>query len=240
MSIRYFDANFSDKKKTARGILFNTSLRQVLEEFKEEGKSICVRNCEVKGEDKGNEIILTNKSSVVQVSDRKHDVKKPVEKTTKMEELGDLSVGQEVVVRTKVVKVGEVQKVVSKKKGTELLKVDCVVGDSSGSERIVLWEENVGKFVQGRSYVVRGAGAGAFDGVKYLSIGVMGVIFEVEDIGEVGDVECGDVDSIVACKQVKEEIERVQYYEEYIACYSFKQKFIAMMVLLAIVVSAAW
>lgn len=94
MSIWYFDANFSDKKKTARGILFNTSLRQVLEEFKEEGKSICVRNCEVKGEDKGNEIILTNKSSVVQVSDRKHDVKKPVEKTTKMEELGDLSVGQ--------------------------------------------------------------------------------------------------------------------------------------------------
>ena len=53
---------------------------------------------------------------MVEVSERKFDVEKPVEKTTRMEELGDLLVGQEVVVRVKVVKVGEMQKVVSQKR----------------------------------------------------------------------------------------------------------------------------
>lgn len=147
-----------------------------------------------------------------------------MEKTTRMEELGDLSVGQEVVVRVKVVKVGEMQKVVSKKKGIELRKVDCVVGDSSGSGCIVLWEDDVGKLVQGNSYVVRGAGVGVFDGVKYLSVGVMCEIFEVEDMGEIADVECGDVECIVPCKEVRGEIEGVEYYEEYTGCYSCKAK----------------
>ena len=85
----------------------------------------------MKGEEKGNEIILTNKC-VVEASKRKFDVEKPVKKTTIMEKLGDLSVGQGVVVHVKEVKVGEIQKVASKKKGTELRKVDCVVVDSSG------------------------------------------------------------------------------------------------------------
>ena len=65
--------------------------------------------------------------------------------------------------RVKLVKVGEVQKVVSKENGTELRKVDCVVGDCSGSGCIVLWEDGVGKLVQGNSYTCIVCGAGVLE-----------------------------------------------------------------------------
>ena len=43
-------------------------------------------------------------------------------------------------------------------------------------------------------------------------------------VGEIADVECGDVECCVPCKEVRGEIEGVEYYEEYIGCYNCKAK----------------
>ena len=43
-------------------------------------------------------------------------------------------------------------------------------------------------------------------------------------VGEIADVECCDVECCVLCKEVRWEIEGVEYYEEYIGCYNCKAK----------------
>ena len=59
-------------------------------------------------------------------------------------------------------------------KKTELRKQDCVVGDVLGSGRVVLWEEDVGKLAEGKSYRLQRATVSMFDSMKYLSVGVNG------------------------------------------------------------------
>ena len=70
-------------------------------------------------------------------------------------------------------------------------KQDCVVGDSTTCGCVVLWEGDLGHFKEGNTWV--GATVQDFRGVNILTVGGECKTEPVEDIGEVVEVEEGDL-----------------------------------------------
>lgn len=124
----------------------------------------------------------------------------------------------------KVKKVNPTEKVKSRD-GKELEKQDCLVGDSSGCTRVVLWEQDVGQLKEGECYKLVGASVRSFRGVTYLSVGGDCMVESVSEIGEVAEVQEGDdEDSGVVRKIVEGEIDGVMYSDEYTACIACNAK----------------
>ena len=215
---KYFDGRIGDGKKVVRVVGFNPSLRGKLEGLREEGKAVCIANCVVKGEERNNEILINSKTTVTQ-SPRKFTVIADSDEVTQLTDIGNLSTGQQVTVRVKVVTVGSTEAV----KG-ELQKQECVVGDVSGCCHVVLWNDDIGKLLEEKSYKLSYVSVKRWDGVKYLSVSEGSEIVCVDDIGDVAEIECGDEDSIVACHVVEGETDAVEYCDEYVECIGCKSK----------------
>lgn len=66
-------------------------------------------------------------------------------------------------------------------------KQDLVIADSSGSARLTVWEEVIGKVVKGKSYRFIGMMVREFKGRKFLSTSKTDS--KVEEIGDIGEVE---------------------------------------------------
>ena len=90
----------------------------------------------------------------------------------KVSDLLSVRVNQVIRVICKVVKVGEVTSV---KKcitdGKELRKQDVIVGNESGSCRLLLWEEDVNVLEVGKSYCLMDVRVQKYVVAKYLSYG---------------------------------------------------------------------
>ena len=56
------------------------------------------------------------------------------------------------------------------------LMQDVFIADKTGTARVTLWEENVGKVEEGRSYTLT---------TKYLTMGGVAEVIAIEDIGTV-------------------------------------------------------
>ena len=105
--------------------------------------------------------------------------------------------------------------------GTLLKKQDCVVGDSEGCGRVVVWEKDVGSIVEGGSYQLVGVAVRSFRGVNYLSVGADSEVVCVDDIGETAAINDSDLtEQGITRKVIKGEIDGVHYSEEYEACIS--------------------
>ena len=218
---KYFDGRIGDGKKVVRVVGFDPSLRGKLEGLREEGKAVCIANCVVKGEERNNEILINSKTTVAQ-SPRKFTVIADSDEVTQLTDIGNLSTGQQVTVRVKVVTVGSTE-AVNAVKG-ELQKQECVVGDGSGCCCVVLWNDDIGKLLEEKSYKLSYVSVKQWDGVKYLSVSEGSEIVCVDDIGDVAEIECGDEDNIVACHVVEGEIDAVEYCDEYVECIGCKSK----------------
>ena len=106
-----------------------------------------------------------------------------------------------------------------KKDGSTLRKQDCVIGDSEGCGRVVLWEEDVGKLEEGKSYKLIGLTVRSFRGINYLSAGKDSHIENVTDIGETAQLEDGDLEEKgIVRKVVEGEIDGVLYTDDYEGC----------------------
>ena len=90
---------------------------------------------------------------------------------------------------TILVKSVSAPKKVSNRDGREFQTQDCVVGDISGCGKVVSWEEKVGTLTEGNCYKLTGASVKLFGGVSYPSVGENCRITEVDDIGQVADIE---------------------------------------------------
>ena len=133
-------------------------------------------------------------------------------------DVGSITTDQKVTVTVKVLSVDPPQQVKTRD-GKNLGKQDCVVGDSDGCGRVVLWEEDVGKLEEGTSYRLEGATVKSYRGVSYLSAGKNCVIASVEDIGETAAIEEGDLEEKgIVRKVVQGEIDGVMYAEVYEGC----------------------
>ena len=197
---------------------FDTSLREKLEGLREEGKAVCIANCVVKGEENNNEILMNSKALVTQ-SPRKFMILADSDKVTQPKDIGNLSTRQQLTVRVKVVTVGSSEAV----KG-ELHKQECVVADVSGCCRVVLWNDDIGKLLEEKSYKLSYVSVKQWDDIKYLSVSGGSEIVCVDDIGDVAEIECGDEDTIVACRVVEGEIDAVEFCDEYVECIGCKSK----------------
>ena len=114
---------------------------------------------------------------------------------------------------------------VKKEMAATLRKQDCVIGDSEGCGRVVLWEEDVGKLEEGKSYKLIGLTVRSFRGINYLSAGKDSHIENVTDIGETAQLEDGDLEEKgIVRKVVEGEIDGVLYTDDYEGCISCNAK----------------
>lgn len=220
--VKYFSGQLSDGKKCVHVISFEPSLRQPMNDSLTKKDAISIVDCQVRcGRSGGSEIVL-GKVTKAQPLPKKFDGAELVSEETpvvvEMNDLCSLTPSQRVTVTVKVKTVDALEKV-KNREGKELEKRDCVVGDSSACGRVVLWERDVGRMVEGRSYRLVGVSVRSFRGTNFLSVGGDCKIEDVEDIGEMAEVEEGDLqESGVVKKVIEGEIDGVVYCDEYAGC----------------------
>lgn len=186
----FFDGTISDGVASMRFVGFDSKVRRRLVEHEGKDTAVTLTNCEVKQgrrDGDGLEVCIRN-SSEISVSETKFDVKKEMEKknaVTSIKEAEDMAQYQRVTVEGKVVQLNKAEEVSGGKK-----KQDMVVADSSGSIRVTIWEEMIGKVKKERSYRFSKMMVRAFKGKKFLSTSKTGS--EVEEIDDIGEVEVDD------------------------------------------------
>ena len=151
---QYFDGELSDGKKNMRLFGFDSArgVRRKLEELQGKDATITLSNCEVKHSRQGETLeILIGKDSRVDVSDRDFDISDipnaKYGKTISLDQLPDLDQFQRVSVTVKALRVDDPQQIPSGK-----MKQDVLVGDSTGTTRLTLWEEEIGSMDEDSSY----------------------------------------------------------------------------------------
>ena len=94
------------------------------------------------------EVVIMSSYIEVEISPKKF----PIESATATSlEVNTISVNQLINVSVKVSKVSNPSQVTSKNFNL-LTKQDCILKDSSSTIRVVLWESDVGKLIEGTSY----------------------------------------------------------------------------------------
>ena len=84
---------------------------------------------------------------------------------TTFEQLPEWHFFQKVNVTVKVIKVNNPVQLVEK------VKQDITVGDQTATGRVTLWEDNIGAFDEGRSYILKNFVVRVYQSTKYLSMG---------------------------------------------------------------------
>ena len=147
----YFDSEICDGRASMRFIGFDSGVRRKLADFKDD--SIVLSNCEVKpGRHQDQLEVMVNKLTGVEKSETKFDVqKKKYGDIITFDKLQSLASFQRVVVEAKVVRVDDSMEVTGGK-----VKQDILIGDSTGTGRLTVWEEEVGTIVSDDSYILSG------------------------------------------------------------------------------------
>ena len=123
---------------------------------------------------------------------------------------------QHVEVSGKVVKVGPVVPVMSKRQDRQTLKKqDCVLADSNAGVRIVLWEGDVNRLTEGQCYKLSDMTVKVYDGKKFLS---MSPEARVVDIADIGQVVTPDAEECSGNRVIRGMVIGVQSTEEYCSC----------------------
>ena len=232
-NVKLFSGKVSDGVKVARVISFEPKLHPSFSKSREEGKSVALVNCKVqegKFSDGALEIVAS-KHTRVESSPKKFKMDtvnfskegdSAVE--VKVEEVAKLAVNQHITVVGKVVKVGVAGEVTSKHYNKQLMKQECIVGDRNGSCRIVLWEKEIGKLHEGKSYRLHKVLVRQYGGVNYLSMCEGAEVEEIADIGEVVSDEEGEERGEEGQHVAEGEIIAVLCVDEYPNCVSCKGK----------------
>ena len=111
-----------------------------------------------------------------------------------------------------------------------LTKQEYVVGDATGCCRLVVWEMDIDCLLSGNCYQLKNVNVRQYKGTKYLSIGKECEILNIEDIGDVIDLENPIDDSDATTRTMEAEIVGA-WWSQYKGCASCKTKIETMMVL---------
>ena len=192
MGNSYFDGQISDGIATMRFVGYDTKVRRRIVEL--EGKDVTLSRCEIKtGRQDGDglELHLRNTTEVAK-SEKTFDVSNEIDQKDVITDVGvvhELVQYQRVTVEGKVVELDVVKEVSGGKK-----KQDLVIGDSSGSTRLTVWEEVIGKVAEGKSYRFTGMMVREFKGKKFLSTSKSDS--KVEEIADIGEVEVDEEEEV--------------------------------------------
>ncbi len=194
-SCNYFDGEITDGKTSMRLFGFDAAagVRRRLVEFEEKEQPVVLTKCEVKHSREGSQLeILVGKYTDVDKSEKSFEVEsvpaKKIGKKMVLKELGDLVQFQRITVSVKAIRVQEPTEVAGGKK-----KQDILVGDSTATARLTIWEKEIGKMEEGKSYQLCGMVVREYRGTKFLSTSKENS--QIEPIDDVGAVEEEEEDS---------------------------------------------
>lgn len=186
--VKYFTGMMSDSRKAVRMVSFDPSLHEPLEKSKKSSSTVKVTNCQVKASSNEEiELVMTNRSKV-EMSPKKiklEEVMTLPQKNVSMNEVSHVSLNQSIMVHVKIISLSE-PVIVSDRK---LKKQDIVIGDKTGTCRLVLWEDDVGRLTVNKSYVLKNIHVKQFNQMKYLAVTDNTIVEECEDIGDVASVD---------------------------------------------------
>ena len=180
---KYFEGELSDDVSSLMFVGFDNKQQQKLMEFQEKKQSVALVDCEVKPNKWSFE--LESHSTQVVTSPTKFDI--TMMPTTKQHEevslnqLPDKTNYQHITVLVKILHQKEVIEIHS-----GLSKQDCIVGDSTSTATLVVWESRIGKLNVGMPYRLSGVMVHSFKGKNYLSVPKDNCeISIIDDIGHV-------------------------------------------------------
>ena len=198
---KYFECRLVDDKSVAQAVCFHKEQHKKILEF--DGKPVAFVDCKIQrkrkayaGGNEGDVELVVEKrikieASKLELTDNR-DTVATNPKDVKLSEVSGIAVDQRVNVKVKIVKV--MAKSETKAYGKVLVFQNVLVCDESGLGRLVLWEGDVGKVAEGKSYAVNNGKVKLYEGVKYLS---------VTNETDVDEVDLGDVSG--SSSQVLEE-----------------------------------
>ena len=133
-------------------------------------------DCEVKRDSKSNELeIFVTPSTKVNTSPKKFDMKRIREMTNpdiKLKDINSRNTNDKVCVDAKVLSVSQPAKV-----SGNYTKQDITLADSDGVAKMVLWQNDIGKLTEGKTYHFTNVGIRSYQGTKYLSMPKEGAAF---------------------------------------------------------------
>jgi hypothetical protein len=194
--VEYFDGKLSDGQKSLRMVCFKKDLHSNIAKAKEEKSIVTLTNCRVKSSAGQNqlEILLTDTSRLLPATksfdidgievDTALKTETPAMEVSSLLDLDNIVDNQVITIVVKVVIVRSFETVTTKD-GRILKKQDCTVADRYGTCRLVLWEEDIEKLEEKKSYRLKNVAVRSFENTKYLSFSRKTDLEVVEDIGEV-------------------------------------------------------
>ncbi len=167
-SVSYFDGKLSDGQQCVRVISFETDHLDCMKRAQNSKSAVLLSNCA------GLEVVLSNRSTVL-ASPKQFSVEGVgCKKAVKIADILDIAVNESVDVS-----------IVRKGDGKELKKQEVVIGDETGSCRMVLWEEDVNELHNGTSYCLSDVGVREYGSRKYIgytSRSLKEVVGDVENV----------------------------------------------------------
>ena len=223
--VYFFEAQLCDGKKCARVVSFDVSHRPAMKKAEEGQAVVALSNSNVKKSSFSSELeVHLHKWSKVISSPLKMslgDTEAVLQstKTVKVSDIGLLKVKQDVELMCKVVKISDVSSVKRSGGGKELKKQEVMVGDETGTCRLVLWEGDVESLEEGKSYRLIDVGVCSYDGTKYLCYTANSTKEEtVKDLEEVNEEFVGGEDSEDMGRSMSGEVSAVTSTAEYFSC----------------------
>lgn len=219
--VKYFDGQIADDKGSVRLVSFSPGLRQAMHDSLTKKQPISLVDCEVMEARGGSSEVRINNYTKIESSPKKFPSlavgsTKPDE--VLLEDVDSLTVDQLVTVMVKA-NVVDAPETVTNRDGKELQKQDCIVADSSGNCRVVLWEQGVGKIEEKRSYKLVAVKVRSYKGANYLSLTSESEITAVEDIGDTAEMMEEDLtEKGIVKKEIDVEIDAVTYSDIYDSC----------------------
>ena len=144
---------------------FDSSLRDQLDNFHDKQESVELLDCEVKRDSKSNEMEIFLTPTKVNTSPKKFDMKRIREMANpnmKLKDIDTRNTFDKVCVDAKVSNPAKVS--------GNYTKQDITLADSDGVAKIVLWQNDVGKLTEGKSYSFTNVVVRSYQGTKYLSM----------------------------------------------------------------------
>ncbi len=167
---------------------FDEEKRARLAAFREKKEAVTLQNCQVKTSRDSSEfeVLVKGCTELLQSPKKKFDIG-DVDlaaidtKMITLDKLAELPDFQRVTVAVKAVRVDQPVHVVGGKRKQEIM-----LSDSSGKSKLTLWEGDIGKISQGKSYMLRNVRVQSYNGSKYVAMPRDDATIEtVSDIGEV-------------------------------------------------------
>ena len=200
---KYFDAKLTDGAKHLRIVGFQGEQRVKLADFQEGAKSVALLNCEVKKARQSEELeVILKSASRVESSPKKFegvDISAVGKSEITLDELYNKNTFDRISVDAKAVRVGEPVMV-----SGGIKKQDVTIADSKSAAKVTLWQNDIGRMLEGKSYRLSNVVVRCYQSTKYLSMPKEGgLIIECDDLGDVVESDVAeDFDTIEGAEVV--------------------------------------